>query len=67
MKRFLVVHTTIQTERFTDGILMRPGSSATCGGPIDVAVIEPDSGLQWIQLKTLQGERSSGVMRNSET
>jgi len=62
-----LVHTTIQTERFTDGIFMSSGASATCGGPIDVAVIDPENGFQWIQNKTIKGERQQENMGNSET
>lgn len=62
-----LVHTTIQTERFTDGVALQEGSSAVCGGPIDVAVVEPDRGVRWIQRKALQGERSTMTMVNSET
>lgn len=58
------VHTTVQIERFTDGIVMAPGSSVTCGGPIEVMAIEPENGLQWIQRKSLQGERSSRLFGN---
>jgi 20S proteasome alpha/beta subunit len=53
------VHTTIQIGRFTDGIRIAPGDSATCGGPIDVIVLEPEHGLQWIQRKALHGERAN--------
>lgn len=66
MASFLV-HTTIQMQRFSDGVIMFKGASATCGGPIDIAVIEPNQDFRWVQVKTLRGERSSAVMTNAET
>jgi hypothetical protein len=62
-----LVHTTIQMQRFSDGISMQPGASANCGGPIDIAVIEPNQGFVWVQNKGLRGERASSVIANSET
>lgn len=62
-----LVHTTITMERFSDGIGMAPGSSAVCGGAIDIAVIQPDNGFEWVQRKALQGERPSKIIFNSET
>lgn len=62
-----LVHTTIQMQRFSDGIVMFPGASANCGGPIDIAVIEPNENFRWIQRKTLRGEKSTALMMNSET
>jgi len=49
-----LVHTTIQMQRISDGIGMAPGSSADCGGEIDVAVIDSLQGFQWIQCKQLR-------------
>jgi 20S proteasome alpha/beta subunit len=66
MATFLV-HTTIEMQRFSDGVRMSPGVSANCGGAIDVAVIEPDNGFSWIQHKTLHPQRPSGIITNSET
>ena len=60
-----LVHTTIQMQRFSDGILLKPGDSANCGGPIDVAVIEPNEGFRWVQRKNLhvnQVGTSGGVI-----
>lgn len=53
------VRTTIEMQRFSDGINLAPGASATCGGPIDVAVVEPNEGFRWVQNKSLRGERPS--------
>jgi hypothetical protein len=49
----LLVQTTVQMLRFSDGIQMAPGGSVTCGGPIDVAVAEPNEPIRWVQSKTL--------------
>ncbi len=45
------VTTTIQ--KFTAGIAMQLGAVAGVGGPIDVAVARPGSGVQWIHRKEL--------------
>lgn len=66
MATFLV-HTTIQIQRFSDGTRMAPGAPANCGGPIEIAVIEPNNGFQWIQHKAIRGERISAMDSNSET
>jgi hypothetical protein len=62
-----LVHTTIQMLRFSDGISMQPGASANCGGPIDIAVVEPNQGFAWVQNKELRGERATSLISNSET
>lgn len=62
-----LVHTTIQMQRFSDGIRMSPGVSANCGGAIDVAVIEPENGFTWMRHKTLHAPRTATIFRNGET
>lgn len=62
-----LVHTTIQMQRFSDGIRTSPGVSANCGGPIEVAVVDLENGFKWIQHKALHAPRPSGIVRNSET
>lgn len=62
-----LTHTTIQMQRFADGLIMKPGSSADCGGAIDLAVIDPISGIQWIQRKQLRGEPGRSPDQNAET
>jgi hypothetical protein len=49
----LLVHTSIEILRLSDGIVGRPGHAASCGGSIDVAVIVPGEGFQWLRKKTL--------------
>ena len=61
------VRTTIEMQRFSDGINLAPGASASCGGPIDVAVIEPNEGFRWVQNKSLRGERPTTLVAESET
>lgn len=55
-----LIKTTIDMQRFSNGIAMAPGAIPGCGGPIDVAVIQPNSNLLWIQQKELRGERTTG-------
>ncbi len=62
-----LVHTTIQMQRFSDGILLKPGDSANCGGAIDIAVIDPNEGFKWVQRKTLHVSTTGGMMNVSET
>lgn len=62
-----MVHTTIQMQRFSDGIRMAPGVSANCGGAIDVAVIEPENGFRWMQHKILHAPHPHQVLMNGET
>lgn len=51
-----LAHTTIQTQRFTDGIYSLPGDVPGVGGAIDVAVITREYDIRWIQKKLLVGE-----------
>lgn len=52
----LLVQTTVQMLRFSDGIIMAPGASVNCGGPIDVAVAEPGEPVRWVQRKSLYAQ-----------
>ena len=54
-----LVKTTINMQRFSDGIVLQPGAVPGCGGSIDVAVVQPDSNFCWIQRKELRGERTT--------
>lgn len=62
-----LVHTTIQMQRFSDGIRNMPGMSANCGGAIEVAVVEPEQGFQWMRHRTLQAQHAALVLSNSES
>lgn len=62
-----LVHTTVQMQRFSDGVRMAPGMSANCGGAIDVAVIEPENGFTWIRHQALHALHGSGIVANGET
>ena len=62
-----LVHTTIQMQRFSDGIMLAPGDSANCGGPIDVAVIDPNDGFRWVQHKTLHIDSGGASLLQGET
>lgn len=50
------IRTTIEVQRFADGIVKDPGSFPGVGGAIDIAVIAP-SGFTWLANKVLHGER----------
>ena len=57
----LMIETTSAIQRFSDGIKLAPGDMPGVGGPIDVAVILPDSGFHWHQRKTLTLEKPKAV------
>jgi hypothetical protein len=56
-----LVDTVIQMQRFADGTHQRPGESVTCGGPIDLAVLEPGAGAVWVQSKRLRGRADTAA------
>lgn len=47
----LLVYTTIEFLRFSDGLIGRLGHFPTCGGAIDVAIITETEGFSWKQCK----------------
>lgn len=51
-----LIRTTIDAQRFSDGIFMAPGAFPGVGGAIDVALVTPGS-FQWIQQKAIRGQR----------
>ncbi len=53
-----LIRTTIEMQRFSDGILIEPGESAGCGGTVEVLVVRPQDGVRWIQQQELRGERA---------
>ncbi len=46
-----VVRTTIDIHRFADGTRSGPKRPAISGGPIDVAIIRPYAGFEWVKQK----------------
>jgi hypothetical protein len=48
-----MIQITIIIQRFADGIQMAPGGVPGVGGPIDVAVVQPDGPVRWIARKAL--------------
>jgi hypothetical protein len=54
-----LIRTTIDAQRFSDGIALHPGSIPGVGGSIDVAVMQPGLGFKWVQLKELTAEKSA--------
>lgn len=55
-----VVRTTIDTQRFTDGVRVVPMSSPTCGGDIQIVAITARSGVEWLRRATLRGDLRAG-------
>jgi len=51
-----LIRTTIDMQRFSDGIILDPGEVAGTGGPIDICVIQPNEGFSWVQKKQLSGD-----------
>jgi len=51
-----LIRTTIDMQRFSDGIGLDPGEVAGTGGPIDICVIRPFEGFSWVQKKELAGD-----------
>jgi hypothetical protein len=53
-----LIRTTIDMQRFSDGIILEPGDVAGTGGAIDICVIQPNEGFSWVQKKELGGDTS---------
>lgn len=51
-----VVRTTIDTQRFIDGTIAQPGSSPTCGGPLQIVTVTSHGGVEWVQQTKLRGD-----------
>ncbi len=62
-----LVDTVIQMQRFADGTYQHPGESVTCGGSIDLAVLEPGAVARWVQSKQLRGRADTAAARVAET
>jgi hypothetical protein len=50
----LLIKTTAAFQRFSDGIMMVPAEIPGVGGPIDIAVIDPEQGFGWFQKKEIK-------------
>lgn len=51
------VRSTIEAQRFSDGIAAAPGDLPTCGGAVNVAVVERSGGgVYWLQRAELRGD-----------
>lgn len=55
-----IVRTTIDTQRFTDGVASTPGSSPTCGGPIQIVALTARGGVGWLRRTALRGDPRPG-------
>jgi 20S proteasome alpha/beta subunit len=51
-----LIRTTIDMQRFSDGIKLDPGEVAGTGGAIDICVVRPNEGFSWVQKKELRGD-----------
>jgi hypothetical protein len=51
-----IVRTTIDTQRFIDGTVKEPGSSPTCGGPLQIVTVTSHGGVEWVQQTKLRGD-----------
>lgn len=49
----LAIHITEYIQKITDGTWSLPGSSPGVGGAIDIAVVAPGKGFQWLKKKTI--------------
>lgn len=50
----LAIETTTAIQRFSDGIQADPGDMPGVGGPVDIAIITPERGFQWVAKKNLR-------------
>lgn len=48
-----IIRTTIDAQRFSDGIIMAPGDVPGVGGSIDIGFVTSTEGFTWINRKTL--------------
>jgi hypothetical protein len=51
-----LIRTTIDMQRFSDGIVLDPGDIPGTGGSIDISIVRPNEGFSWVQKKELKGE-----------
>lgn len=49
----LIIKTTTAIQKFSDGILADPGDMPGVGGEIDIAVIRPETGFEWVKRKKI--------------
>ncbi|MCC7160513.1 hypothetical protein IT399_02235 [Candidatus Nomurabacteria bacterium] len=54
----LMTRTTENIQRFSDGTFLAPGGITGVGGEIDIAVITPQKGFNWLKKKNLKSEGS---------
>lgn len=49
----LLASTTVRLQQVSDGIVSKPGTFPSCGGPIDIALITPEDGFRWLRHKVV--------------
>jgi hypothetical protein len=57
----LLIRTTIDVQRLTNGTLADVGAFPGVGGPIEICLVTASQGFQWIQRTEIKGERPSGL------
>jgi hypothetical protein len=55
-----LIRTTIDMERFSDGLTGLPGAIPTCGGPIRIIAVTR-AGVEWIEERPLSGPTAPGL------
>ena len=56
----LLIRTTIDVQRLTNGTIADVGAFPGVGGPIEVCLVTASNGFDWIQRTSIKGERPSG-------
>ena len=54
----LAIRTTEALQRFSDGVVMDPGDMPGVGGEVDVALITPNKGFEWLRQKEIRYSQS---------
>jgi 20S proteasome alpha/beta subunit len=56
----LLIRTTIEVQRLTNGVVAEPGAFPGVGGPVQIALVTANGGFEWVQRTAILGERPSG-------
>jgi hypothetical protein len=56
----LLIRTTMDVQRLTNGTTADPGVFPGVGGPIEIALVTAKNGFEWVQRTSLLAERPSG-------
>jgi|GEM_PF-274058 len=61
----LMTKTTESIQRFSDGFHASPGGIQGVGGEIDIVVITPDDGVQWLSMKKVKNGKNELLTEES--